>query len=164
MPLGVGFHRRPFGYISASRGAREDLRPVLECSICALLNYSAFDEQSQRWKPAFSVKRPFGEPSTYMSVRWKPVSVKTHFGEYPLRWKPTSPSTFIIQCTACPLPCSEITFHAVHHLRFYPVHVHSQAVQCSPWSAWTVAWCACTVPCSACIRPDIVCTPSCSAC
>ena len=35
-------------YISAPRGAREDLSPVLECSVCALLYYSTFGEQSQR--------------------------------------------------------------------------------------------------------------------
>jgi hypothetical protein len=31
-------------YISAPRGARENLSPVLECSVCALLYYSTFRE------------------------------------------------------------------------------------------------------------------------
>ncbi len=35
-------------YNSAPRGAREDLSPVLECSVCALIYYSTFGEQSQR--------------------------------------------------------------------------------------------------------------------
>jgi len=48
-------------YISAPREAREDLSPVLACSVCALLYYSTFGEQSQRCIAAFSVKRMFGE-------------------------------------------------------------------------------------------------------
>ncbi len=43
-------------YISAPRGAREDLSPVLECSVCALLYYSTFGEQFPKMN-----SRLFGE-------------------------------------------------------------------------------------------------------
>ncbi len=49
----------------------------------------------QKMKTRFFGEEPFGEPSTYMSVRWKPISVKNHFGENPLRWKPTSPQSLL---------------------------------------------------------------------